>query len=274
MTTIQASLTVRKGVTLASDRGYQGSPGALIFSDSFYSPMFITQDNARITGLNIRGADPEKRMELHRRAYSGNDAKGSNYYYQFLTINGIDTVRPNLTVDNCEIAGFSHAAINLSGTGHHIHHNYIHHNQRHGLGYGVCHAKAYSLIEYNLMNYMRHDIAGTGAPGSGYEARNNLQMGESLGHCFDMHGGSDRGDGTDIAGETILMHHNTFLSDKYPYWIRGIPQNIQDFYNNAVYPPLDSYDKIRLYGSNDVQKAKFIVRDNVFNLKENPKVVP
>lgn len=274
MTVIQATMIIRQGVTLASDRGNQGSTGALIYSDTLYSPIFTAYDNARITGLTIRGADPEPRIEFHKRCFSGDNPKGSSYYYRLNTNNGIDTARPGLTVDNCELAGFSHAAINLSSTDHYIHHNYIHHNQRNGLGYGVCHGKAISLIEYNLMNYNRHDIAGTGASGSGYEARNNLQMGASLSHCFDMHGGSDRGDGTNIAGNTILMHHNTFLSDKYPYWLRGIPETIQDFYNNAIYPSLESYEKFRLYGSNDAVKAKVKIRDNAFNLKDDPTVVP
>ena len=43
-----------------------------------------------------------------------------------------------LEVDNCEMAGFSLAAISLSASsGHAVHHNYLHHTQRQGLGYGV-----------------------------------------------------------------------------------------------------------------------------------------
>jgi hypothetical protein len=274
LTTTQATLTVRQGVTLASDRGYNGSTGALIFCDAFFGPLLTTHDNARITGLTIRGGDPEKRLEHHARSFSGNAPKGSSYYYRINAFNGINTTRPGLTVDNCEIAGFSSAAINVSNDDHHVHHNYLHHNQRNGLGYGVCLAKATVLIEYNLMNANRHDIAGTGAPGSGYIARHNLQMGESLSHCFDMHGGADRQDGTNIAGDTILMYNNMFLSDRYPYWIRGIPQTIQEFHHNVVYPPLSSFEPRRLVGTGAEEKAKFILRDNVFNLKDDPTVLP
>ncbi len=275
MTTWQRGLTINNGVTLASDRGNGSSPGALIFSDSFYTPMFNVGENVRISGISLRGADPESRIAFHARSFYGKNPLGSSYYYRLLTTDGIITSRSGLEVDNCELSGFSHAAISITGgSNHYFHHNYIHHNQRNGLGYGICHGKSVSLIEYNLFNYNRHDIAGTGVPGSGYEARHNLQMGASLSHCFDMHGGADRQDGSNIAGDTVLMHHNTFLSDKYPYWIRGIPQDIQDFYNNAVFPALDSYDLKRLYGSNDAQKEKFIVRDNLFNLKKEPVVVP
>ena len=45
-----------------------------------------------------------------------------------------------------------------------------------------------------------------GAAASGYEARNNVEMGRSLSHCFDMHGGRDRKDGTDVAGGWMHVH--------------------------------------------------------------------
>ena len=58
-----------------------------------------------------------------------------------------------LEVDDCEIAGWSHAAIYLKGgIGHHVHHSFVHHNQYQGLGYGVCHDVAESLIERNLFD--------------------------------------------------------------------------------------------------------------------------
>ena len=34
-------------------------------------------------------------------------------------------------------------------------------------------------------------------------ARHNIELGVSLSHCFDMHGGRDREDGTDIAGALV-----------------------------------------------------------------------
>jgi len=87
-------------------------------------------------------------------------------------------------------------------------------NQRNGLGYGVSHGygkNISSLVECNLFDYNRHSIAGTGVPGNSYEARNNVELGASLSHNFDMHGGKGRRDGTDIAGTKILIHHNTFM---------------------------------------------------------------
>ncbi len=275
LTTITASLIIPEGVTLASDRGYNNSPGALIYSDAFVSPMFTARGNVRITGLTLRGADWERRMDHHARAFSGTNAPGSTYFYLLKTINGIYCNSSNLTIDNCELSGFSHAAIYVpNGTGHHFHHNYMHHNQRHGLGYCVTHGTAYSVIEYNLLNANRHDLAATGAPNSGYVARHNLQLGTSLSHCFDVHGGRDRNDGTNIAGELILMHNNVFLSDQHPYWIRGIPTELQDFYNNIVYYPLEKFNAAKLYGANDAEKEKFSIRNNIFNAMESAVIVP
>jgi hypothetical protein len=227
-------IDIPEGVTLAGDRGSRGSPGALIYSDAFGTrPLVrILGPGARITGLRLRGPDPKRRMEHHRRSFNaarGDDKQQHDYYYRLPMSNGIQTSSDNLEVDNCELSGWSVAAVSLAaGSGHRIHHNYIHHNQLNGLGYGVSHgygASVSSLIECNLFDFNRHSIAGTGAPGNSYEARNNVELGESLSHNFDMHGGRDRKDGTEIAGDLIRIHHNTFLSPKVrAVVIRGVPR--------------------------------------------------
>jgi len=136
-------------------------------------------------------------------------------------------------VDNCEISGFSHAGVHLrTAQGHHIHHNHIHHCQYQGLGYGVCHNTASSLLEYNLFNWNRHSIAGTGRPGNSYVARHNVELGVSLSHCFDMHGGRDRKDGTNIAGTSIEIYNNTFRARQTPVVIRGVPQEKCEVHHN------------------------------------------
>jgi hypothetical protein len=136
-------------------------------------------------------------------------------------------------VDNCEISGFSHAGVHLlTAQGHHIHHNHIHHCQYQALGYGVCHNTASSLLEYNLFNWNRHSIAGTGRPGNSYVARHNLELGVSLSHCFDMHGGRDRKDGTNIAGTSIEIYNNTFRARQTPVVIRGVPEEKCEVHHN------------------------------------------
>jgi hypothetical protein len=230
----QLVLEVPEGVALAGNRGHGKSHGALLTSDALKTPVMIRAagPDVRITGLRIRGPNPKRYLDHHRRSF-GEGGGGHEYYYKFPTSNGITTKYPRLEVDNCEISSFSHAGIYLmTAEGHHIHHNYIHHCQYQGLGYGVCHNTASSLIEYNLFNWNRHSIAGTGRPGCSYTARHNVELGESLSHCFDMHGGRDRKDGTDIAGTSILIYNNTFRARQTPVVIRGVPEQKCEVHHN------------------------------------------
>ena len=230
----QLVLEVPEGVTLAGDRGHNGSKGALLTSDALKTPAMIRAagPNVRITGLRIQGPNPKRYLDHHRRAF-GPGGGGHEYYYKFPTSDGIRTEHPRLEVDNCEIAAFAHAGIYLiKGKGHHIHHNFIHHCQYNGLGYGVSHNTASSLIEHNLFDWNRHSIAGTGRPGNSYVARHNVELGVSLSHCFDMHGGRDRRDGTDIAGTSIEIYNNTFRASQTPVVIRGVPEEGCDVHHN------------------------------------------
>lgn len=106
-------IEVPAGVTLASDRGHKGSRGALIFSDWFATLPLIRAGGkgVRVTGIRLRGPDPKRRMAHHGRAFAG--GRGSKYYYSFPISGGIDTRFADLRVDNCEMSGWSHAAINL-----------------------------------------------------------------------------------------------------------------------------------------------------------------
>jgi len=186
----------------------------------------------RVTGLRIRGPNSKRYLDHHRRAF-GPGGAGRAYYYKFPTSNGIRTDHPSLEVDNCEVSGFGLCGIALvKSNQHHIHHNFIRHCQYQGLGYGVCHNTASSLIEYNLFDWKRHSIAGTGPPGDRYMARHNVELGVSLSHCFDMHGGRERKDDTDIAGTSIEIYNNTFWAPQTPVVICGVPQEKCEVHHN------------------------------------------
>jgi len=232
-------LEIPAGVTLASDRGRSRgegrgtSAGALIFSDTRATRPLIRAGGpgVRVTGLRLRGPDPKPRTDHHRRSFA--EGRGHRYYYRYPVSVGIRTLHSRLLVDNCEVAGWSHAAIHLkAGQGHHIHHSYLHHNQLRGLGYGVGLDRATALIEHNLFHYNRHSIAGTGRPGSGYEARHNVELGRSVSHCFDLHGGADRRDSTNVAGTWLKIHHNTFRACPRAIAIRGVPQRQARVHHN------------------------------------------
>lgn len=233
------SLEIPEGVTLASNRGQQGAAGGMIFSDEFdTSPLIRTGGpNVRITGLRLRGPDPKQRMGIWRRSHRGENPGGSELYYSFPTSAGIRAGHAEIEVDNCELMGWSYAAVALRGSGdHHIHHNFIHHNQRQGLGYGVNLGRTTALIEYNLFDYNRHAIAASGQPGSGYEARHNVVLEHANGHLFDMHGSRDRGDTANVAGTWMKIHHNTFADpSNSAIRIRGVPEDEAEIHHNWFY---------------------------------------
>ena len=227
-------LEIPEGVTLAGDRGYNGSEGALLSTNSLKTPVMIRAKgpDVRITGLRIQGPNPNQHLEHHKRSF-GENGLGREYYYRFPVSRGITTEHAGLEVDNCEVSGFSACGIYLiKGEGHHIHHNFIHQCQYAGLGYGVSHGAASSLIERNFFNENRHSLAGTGVPQCGYIARHNIELGISLSHCFDMHGGRDRKDSTDIAGTTMEIYNNTFRAPERAVVIRGVPEEKCEVYQN------------------------------------------
>ena len=257
-------LDVPEGVSLAGNRGHKGSKGALLTSDALKTPVMIRAagPNVRITGLRLRGPNPKRYLDHHRRAF-GPGGGGPQYYNKVPASDGICTEHPRLEVDNCEISAFAHAGIYLmKGEGHRIHHNFIHHCQYNGLGYGVCLDTASSLIEYNLFDWNRHSIAGTGRPGCGYVARHNVELGVSLSHCFDMHGKRDLKDGTNIAGTSIEISNNTFRGTNTPVAIRGVPQEKCDVHHNWFLKHAGPQDAVR--GLSEKTKAS----NNVYG--DNP----
>ena len=262
----QLVLEVPEGVTLAGDRGQNGSKGALLTSDALKTPVMIRTagPNVHITSLRIQGPNPKRYLDHHSRAFGSGGEKGK-YYYKFPTSRGITTEHSRLQVDNCEVSAFAHAGIYLiKGEGHHIHHNFIHHCQHQGLGYGICHNTASSLIEYNLFDWNRHSIAATGRPGCSYVARHNVELGVSLSHCFDMHGGRDRGDGTDIAGTSIEIYNNTFRALERPVSIRGVPGEKCEVHHNWFPRHSEAGQAVRSF-------AKTKVFNNAYG--DKPKVV-
>ncbi len=227
------NVAIPAGVTLASGRGRDKSLGALIFSDTLNTqPLFlIAGKGVRVTGLRLQGPDPERRTE--QMIWLNELGR----YYDIPLSEGIRSSYSNLTVDNCELDGWSHAAIYLNTGSHNnrIHHNFFHHNQRQGLGYGVVfHTGADAVIDSNVFDWNRHGISGDrGSPGASYEASYNLVLGNANGHYFDMHGGNDKSDPTIPAGGYVKVHHNTFMENPNPaVRIRGVPTEGVWIYKN------------------------------------------
>jgi len=211
------------GITIAGNRGYQGSPGPLIYNNQLetYPCMWrLTGPGVRITGIRVRGP-----------------------HYQLPNSLGINVLADNVEIDNCEIYDWSYAGIHIMRAHNvYIHHNYIHHVQRPGLGYPVTLNRATAIIEANIFDYYRHAIAASGHAGTGYEARYNLVKANAINHAFDMHGGTDFCANQSapctqqeiiMAGAYVNIHHNTF---EITAWdairVRGIPTDYVEVHSN------------------------------------------
>ncbi|UKJ07223.1 right-handed parallel beta-helix repeat-containing protein [Solitalea lacus] len=234
----QGTLKIPGGVTLMSGRGDNGALGGMIYTTSLSHGILIQAGgtNVKVVGLRVRGGST--------------GTSGSSTYNR-----GIYTSFSNLEVSNCEIFGWNHAGVYLSGgaSNIYIHHNYFHHNQQDGLGYGVSMTKAYAKIEYNYFNYNRHCIAGSGIAGSGYEAAYNVVMpntSATWAHSFDMHG--DGGDGAQYtAGDYVNIHDNTFYNGKFhAITVRGTPKQGTTIKNNKFVHASQSA-ALNLYATNN-----------------------
>lgn len=252
-------LCIPAGVWLASDRGVDGSPGALLHdTETEKDPLIdICGDGVRITGLRILGADPHECPDEWPSECTGDIEGDSNCRDCTPTSIGIQTKgHDRLEIDNCELAGWSFAATWFEdGTGHHVHHSFIHHTWRQGLGYGVVltgESDVDVLVAWNRFDANRHAIAGSGYPVQSYEARDNLVLEHANGHIFDMHGQDEReDDGSEHAGDELLVHDNTVLTDDvYSLVVRGKPYTGSWFYDNCLAASSSSTALQRFYTGN------------------------
>jgi hypothetical protein len=236
------------GVTLASNRGRDGSLGGRIFRYRTNPPslekelskmntLVVGGDDVRITGLRIEGNDTVQ------------DELFEDVGLEVMTAIQASE-RKGLEVDNCEIWGWSHAGVylvnsNWSSAHAYVHHNNIHHCQARGYGYGVDVRGGTALIEANLFDYTRHAISAKGLPGEGYEARYNIHLGHGSaigGHHFDVHPYLEEDTSKTIAGNEYKIHHNTFeLSSMFAVGIRAVPEKgvwIDHNIFKTPYPPV------------------------------------
>ncbi|MEV6302590.1 FG-GAP-like repeat-containing protein [Actinoplanes sp. NPDC051861] len=213
------AIAIPAGVTLAGDRGQNGSLGARLFNTTqalgkhTWAQFTITGAGTRVTGLRLEGPEPGTRTDP----------------YVWWNADGIVATRASDTlIDNNELSGWSHAAVTfLQSIEGRVRGNHIHHNQRTGLGYGVMvHDHSSAVIEDNRFNDNRHAIAGTGFHTERYEARFNVVTNNPTGHQFDMHGeDEEENNDSPYAGDVLHIKNNTFQTSKQKaVIIRGRPR--------------------------------------------------
>ncbi|MGD9497508.1 MAG: hypothetical protein AB7Y46_14500 [Armatimonadota bacterium] len=225
------TLEIPGGVTLAGDRGADGSEGALLIARGQRQTLLSTAgEDVRVTGLRFEGA------------YGGAERVATQSRFMSIGHTGG-------RVDNCEIYNFNLSGIGVAGTALRvvIDHNYLHHIQLGGLGYPISTSSSDLRVIANRFDYGRHHIASSGAPGSGYEAAWNHIGPNATSHHFDMHGGRDRGDNTTIAGDWMHVHHNTFEGSRPHVVIRGVPSQGAWIHNNWFSGP--AAEKVRSDGN-------------------------
>ena len=260
-----ASLCVPAGVWLAGGRGQGGEGGALLYSTAGSSSPVLRAcgDGVRITGLRLRGPDPDTCPAEWPDRCPEDVAGDPNCAYCTKTAYAIGTDGFDaLEVDNNELSGWTYTAVGVkNAVGADVHHNHIHHGWREGLGYGVVlygTGATTAIIRWNRFDAMRHAVAGQGYATEDYEARDNLVGTESIGHVFDMHGQDEAtGDGSSAAGGDLRVHGNVVLvPDQYSFVVRGRPDTGAWFYDNCVAPAKASaYDQRYFTGNFWVDQA-------------------
>ncbi|NLF70819.1 MAG: right-handed parallel beta-helix repeat-containing protein [Candidatus Anammoximicrobium sp.] len=259
-------LQLPAGVTLAGKRGRHGAAGPLIYCDTLPEQrgLFSAGPDSRITGLRIRGPEP---------------AIAQIGEYRRTSTMGIST-NTNVEVDNCEISHFNHSGVNIRGKNVRVHHCFIH--DVHAYPIVVAHkAELPTLIEANLIHYAWHAIAGSGDPGTGYEARYNRIVAQmppaswkmpAPGHAFDMHAHRplEKERKGRVAGDYISIHHNTAqLLDAVGVFIRGVPRDRAEVFHNWFSTP-DPATAIRQIK----QDGNLWAYDNVYGPDKKPIPLP
>lgn len=218
----QKSLLIPGGVTIAGTRGLDGSPGGKIqaLQRETFTLFLSAGHRVRLTGLRCEGP------------FGGRETTG-------FTTALISLRHHRCEVDNCEIYNWNCDGVcgRSGATKLYVHHCFIHNCQLNGYGYGVSLGASDARIIANRFDFCRHHIAGTGDPGTSYEAAYNLVLANATSHHFDMHGGKDRGDRTDIAGDWIHIHHNTFQSEQRAVGLRGAPSQGAEIHHNWFTKP-------------------------------------
>lgn len=212
-------LIIPGGVTLASGRGKDGSLGALIYSNSYYptdTPLFKTGGtNVRITGLRLRGPNPE---------FVDHDYTGRGGF-----ANGIKSNHTNLRIDNNELYAWDKWAVWLYiQDGARIDHNYFHDTKANGYGYHIWTGGAGSetngltTIEANLFGPSR-EVLDSNSQNS-YIFRYNAVIGGHFNTNILRHGGSECAQLRGPAGNITDIKNNIFFTLGLNVFSQGQPR--------------------------------------------------
>lgn len=237
---------VAANVIVASDRGFQGSSGALLKIEPNYDEPLISNVNRSIlhtNGLNIRFTGIRLSGGIFSRddyiSYRENSNINPELRKNWVT-EGIRIRYEHCEIDNCIISGFGMQCIRIQPFNYYdvwsgeinIHHNILSDAWSDGLGYGVS-TERHTLITANHIYGMRHAVASSGQYHASYIASYNL-VDDQYASAFDMHQDVRN---HEWGGGAIYIHHNTINVSQYaPFRQRGRPRiGVWYCYNKSYY---------------------------------------
>lgn len=287
---IVSVMKLHDGVTLESDRSLYRAGGRIYYSqnDEYPKAMLELGHGDRVTGLRLQGDS------YGRGGDETWTIKGRYLKY------GLDISMPDILIDNDEISNWPGAGVFVHDvtyagwprqpfepepkpprnsqedreiTAHarliHITNNFIHDNVGCTEGYGVeMGGTGFALIDRNVFDYDKHDVAGGGQRGEGYVAASNLTLTDGVecrgdsgtgsltyGGHFDMHGtaggagsehvGGDAGTYIEIRNNAIRgdqrfhIHLGHAFDRRAAFDIRGTPTDKAIFAGNVTEAPDD-----------------------------------
>jgi hypothetical protein len=241
------------GVTIRGDR--RGTrPGPLLFAPHSYplfemanapaEPATLSGNHVRITGLRLQGRSGGRSEDLPA-------SKGIAVRDDLIVIidhNDMhDWTTSAVTVSGPQSDWKCHPRPDFRPQNVRVVRNFIHHNQRQGLGYGVDVDSGYPSIVGNTFLLNRHAIAADGNAFGGYSAWFNLVLSEaprqewlggiigSYTQDFDMHGSDSSSHHVGgIGGSDVEIARNTFLgTNRRNFDLRGVSCGLVQFHHNV-----------------------------------------
>lgn len=218
------------GQTIVSDRGVDGSPGALLYTTDHGqdSPawdggstgrgVMTMRGGSRISGVRYRGPYHDHYDNPEYPGYiplDSGDASERRRKRQGRYARGIRVLSDDAEIDNCEIYGWPNQAISIGASSTvvspHIHHVYGHDCMMVGAGYVIDVFNGHPTIEMSYFNATRHSVDGFGHPECGYTLEDCVFGPSTVSHAVDMHCLAENGHGDDLtAGDRVEVRRCTF----------------------------------------------------------------
>ncbi|ADJ13960.1 hypothetical protein [Halalkalicoccus jeotgali] len=258
--------------TIISDRGDDGSPGALLYTSDrgADSPawdggsngrgVITVRGNARISGVRYRGPFHDYNDNPAYPGYIPLD-DGTTYadrqaMRQERYARGLRLLSDEIEIDNCELYGWPVQAIAVGAASlpvsPHIHHIYGHDCMMVGAGYVIDIFNGHPRIEMSYFNATRHAISGFGHPECGYTLEDSVFGPITTSHAVDMHALAENGDeGNLTAGDRVEVRRCTFTfmeniegQNAQAIVFRGYPEDEYVTENNRFMHEIDGSEPV------------------------------